>query len=241
MSSLADLQRGFMDALFDIAQPSGPGIAIYRRNVQANLHGALAAAYPVVRRLVGEGFFGEAARRHSLEHPSRSGDLHEYGVEFARFLEAYPYARALPYLADVARLEWACHECLHAAEGPAFDFAALERVDPEHRGDIRFLLHPAVRLVRSPHPVAAIRKANLPGGDGEVREEGPDHLVIARIDGEAHVESVAAREWDFLAAVARGATLEDASAAYDAAQGTALTLVLTRAVQAGVIAAFALG
>ena len=240
MSSLAALQRSFMDALFDDTAAASAGIAIYRRNVQANLHGALAATYPVVRRLVGEAFFREAARRYSRENASRSGDLHLYGDGFAAFLASYPHARTLPCLADVARLEWACHECLHAADAPAFDFAALERVDAQRRGDIRFLLHPAVRLVRSPHPLAAIREANLHDGDGEVTQEGPDHLVVARADGEARVERVAAREWDFLAALARGAAFAEASAAYDAAQGEALTLALTRAVQGGVIAAFAL-
>ena len=240
MSTLATLQRDFMDALFDDAEAPSPGIAIYRRNVQSNLHDALAATYPIVRRLVGESFFREAARRHSREYPSRSGDLNEYGAEFARFLASYPHASALPYLADVARLEWACHECLHAAEIPALNFAALGRVDPERRGDIRFRLHPAVRLVRSTHPIAAIRAANLPGGEGDVREEGPDHVLIARCDGEARVDRLDAREWDFLAAFARGATLEEASLSYGAEDGAALTGALARAVQSGVIAAFAL-
>jgi hypothetical protein len=240
MSSLAAFQRGFMEALFDEAEPSSAGIAIYRHNGEANLHGALAATYPVVQRLVGEAFFREAARRYSRENASRSGDLHAYGDGFAAFLEAYPHARALHYLPDVARLEWACHECLHAADAPAFDFGALERVGEERRGEIRFLLHPSVRLVRSPHPVAAIREANLQGGDGEVSQEGPDHLVVARAAGEARVQAVAEREWGFLAALARGEALEAASAAYDAAEGGALALALTRAVQGGVIVAFAL-
>jgi hypothetical protein len=239
MSALAILQREFMDALFDDTQaPSG--IEVYRRNVQSNLHDALAAAYPAVRRLVGEGFFREAARRYSREHPSRSADLHEYGALLAGFLASYAHASTLPYLADVARLEWACHECLHAADAASLDFAALGRVAAERHGDIRFLLHPAVRLVRSPHPVGAIRAANLSGGDGSVREEGPDHLVVARAGGEARVQSVAAREWDFLAALARGATFEEASAAYGAHDGEALTGALAGAVESGVITAFAL-
>src|SRR5258708_2939398 len=146
MSSLATLQRDFMDALFEDAEAPW-GIAVYRRNVQSNLHDALAAAYPAVRRLVGEGFFREAARRYSREHPSRSADLHEYGAQLARFLASYPHASTLPYLADVARLEWACHECLHAADAGSLDYAALGRGAAERHGGIRFVLHPAVRLV----------------------------------------------------------------------------------------------
>jgi len=240
MSSLATLQREFMAALFDDSEVRSPGIAVYRRNVQSNLHDALAATYPVVRRLVGEGFFREAARRYSRESPSRSGDLNEYGAQFAAFLASYPHASALPYLADVARLEWACHECLHAADTGLLDFAALGRVDARRHGEIRFQLHPAVRLVRSPHPIGAIRAANLSGGDASVSEAGPDHLVVARSDGEVRVARVDAREWDFLAALARGAAFEEASAAYGAEDGAALTGALARAVESGVITAFAL-
>jgi hypothetical protein len=238
MSALAALQRGFMDALFDAGDTADAGMRVYRRTVAANLHDALAATYPVVRRLVGDAFFREAARCHSREHPSRSGDLHAYGEHFARFLADYSHAQALPYLADVARLEWACHECFLAAEGESLDFAALRRVDSERQGDIRFALHPAVRLVRSAHPIAVIWQANQPGGDGSAGGDGPDHVLVARAAGEVRVAGLEAREWDFLAALARGATFEEASSGYDEAAG--LDAVLQRHVQDGVIAGFAL-
>jgi len=239
MSSLAELQRGFMASLFDEGAADA-GMEIYRRTVAANLHDALAATYPVVRRLVGEAFFREAARCHSREHPSTSADLHEYSEHFAPFLGAYCHARALPYLADVARLEWACHECSRAAESASLDFEALRRASPRQHGDIRFALHPAVRLVRSPHPIAAIWEANQPGADGCASGEGPDHVVVTREAGEVRVGRLDPREWNFLAAIASGATLETASLAYDDAGAAALPLALQRHVQAGVIAGFAL-
>ena len=139
---------------------------IYRGNVLANRRGTLRATYPVVCRLVGDAFFDEAAARYAGHAPSRSGDLHEYGDAFANFLEGYAHARSLPYLADVARLEWACHECYHAADAGAFDFAALARVPAERHAGLRFLLHPSTRLLRSSHPVAAIMEANQPDRDG---------------------------------------------------------------------------
>lgn len=240
MSALAELQREFMAALFSDAPAREPGLAIYRRNVLAGQHDALAAAYPVVRRLVGEAFFREAARRYSRAHPSASGDLHAYGADLARFLETYSHARTLPCLPDVARLEWACHECLHAADGGKLDFEALARVDPERHGDIRFLLHPAVRLVRSAHPVAAIWEANQPGGDGVPRREGSEQVALSRVEGEVRLTRLAAREWDFLRALALGAALEEASAGFDAADGAVLGAALSRFAEDNVIAGFAL-
>lgn len=240
MSSLAALQRGFIDALFDAGDAADPGMRVYRRTVAANLHDALAATNPVVRRLVGDAFFREAARSHARAHPSRSGDLNAYGEHFARFLEDYSHAQVLPYLADLARLEWACHECFLAADGGSLDFEALQRVDPERQGDIRFTLHPAVRLVRSPHPIAAIWQANQPGGDGSAGGDGPDHILVTRAAGEVRVAGLDAREWNFLAALARGATLEEASHGYDDAAAAGLATTLRRHVQDGVIAGFAL-
>ena len=214
MGSLAREQAAFLDALLD---PRGgvlsPGLEVYRRNVRANLAGSLVAAYPVVRRLVGEAFFDEAALRYVRANTSRSGDLHEYGGAFASFLEVYEPARGLAYLADVARLEWACHESHYAADAEPFDLAGLARVTPGSLGEVRFHLHPAARLMRSAHPIAAIWEANQPHRDGtSARSDGPDHVVVRREGLVVRVESVEAAEWALLAAFAAGAGLEAASA-----------------------------
>jgi hypothetical protein len=212
MSALAALQRDFMRALFEEGEPAAPGLAVYRASVLANFAGALDSTYPVVRRLVGDAFFAEAARQYARAHPSASGDLGDYGEGFARFLAAYPHAAALAYLPDVARLEWACHECERSPEAPPFDFEALARVAPEADGGLRLLLHPAVRLIESAHPVAAIHEANAPGRDGTPRRtDGPDFVLVRRIDSGAHVEAVTPHEWRFLDRLARGETLESAS------------------------------
>jgi hypothetical protein len=211
--SLAARQREFIAALFDEAAPAPRGLAVYRDSVAANLAAALEATYPVVRRLVGAPFFSEAARRFALAGPSTSGDLAEYGAGFASFLERYAPASQLAWLADVARLEWACHECARAPAAPAFDFAALSRVAPDGYPSLRFTLHPAVRLVRSPHPIAAIHEANAADRDGTpARTLGADHVVVRRHDEAAVVETVPAHEWIFLEALARGESLGAASA-----------------------------
>jgi putative DNA-binding protein len=236
MSALADKQSRFLEALY-AQTPCEPGFAIYRRNLFANLGGALAATYPVVMRLVGEAFFREAARRYILAVPSRSGDLGGYGGGFADFLADYPHASELPYLADVARLEWACHESYHAADAGSLDFAALARVDAADQARIRFSLHPAVRLVRSGYPVAAIWEANLPANDGTpARTEGADCAIVSRQGGAVAVQAVEPGCWALASAIARGLTLGEAAASL----GEALPAHLARLVGGGMVAAFAL-
>jgi hypothetical protein len=242
VSALAILQHEFMAGLSDEHAGAPPGLEIYRGNGIATRHDALAATYPVVRRLVGDSFFAEAAARYGEAHPSTTGDLHEYGGSLARFLEDYPHARPLPYLPDVARLEWACHESYHAADVAAFDFAALARVPEQQLGEICFRLHPSVRLLHSHHPIVAIHAANHPDRDGMPdRIEGADHALVHRPGYAVKVTRLEAPEWTFLARLAEGATLDAACAALGAGEAQKfLAEALARHVERGVISGCAL-
>ena len=236
MSALATLQRDFMRALLDEAQPDSAGIEVYREAIRANQGMALAATYPVVRRLVGDAFFSEAARRHAATHASASGDLGEYGAGFAAFLARYEHAATLPYLADVAALEWACHECELAPEPAPFDFAALARVAPQAQAELRFTLHPAVRLVASPHPIVSIHAANAPDRDGTPqRVSGAERALVRRLNLRAHVQACDAGEWLLLQGFARGETLAQAS---DGVAESVAAQALARWVSCGVVSAF---
>jgi hypothetical protein len=159
-------------------------LQVYRNNTLASLTEALAAVYPVVRRLVGEAFFGYTAREYILAHPSVSGNLHDFGGEFAAFLARFPGAAELVYLPDVARVEWAYHQVFHEADPPPLDLAALAGVSPEHYGALRFRLHPASRLLTSPYPVLRIWAVNQEGFEGDqtvdLAEGGVKLLVIRR-------------------------------------------------------------
>ena len=239
MSALERLQRDFLAELFAAAPASRPGLEIYRRTALANLHGALASVYPVVLRLVGAAFFREAAERFARAQASTSGDLNLYGAGFADFLVAYPFARALAYLPDVARLEWACHESFHAADAPALDAAALAAVPPDRHGAIRFILHPAVRLVASDHPVLSIWEANQPGRDGTPDASTGEQVVVTRVDGEVRTLRAPLPEWRCVAALARGDTLEEAvDAAGPDADAAFLAPLLARLAANGALAGF---
>jgi hypothetical protein len=137
-----------------------PCFAVYRAGYFENLIRALADTYPVVERLVGADFFRAAARRYVTAHPSRHGDLHQYGGGFATFLADFPPVRSLPYLPDVARLEWLAHCAFHAADAAPLDLARLACVPPEHTPELCFQLHPSVQLMVSDYPVHRIWHLN---------------------------------------------------------------------------------
>lgn len=160
--------------------PLARRFAVYLNNVHHGLVQALADAYPVVRRLVGDDFFFAMARLYVTENLPRTRSLTHYGDRFPAFLHRFPPARSLPYLADVARLERAALEVLHAADGPAAMPEQLLALG-EALAETPLPLHPAVRLVASRHPALDIHVANSGDGDaGWEMKDRPQAVLIYR-------------------------------------------------------------
>lgn len=251
---LSTLQREFVAALFvpDARPPisildGAPGrearFAVYRNNTLTNLTAALLDVHPVVARLVGQQFFDHVAQQYARAYPSLSGDVHDYGGHFAEYLEAHPAAAGLPWLADVARLEWAWHEAFHAAAAEAFDWAALSAVDPDRQGRLWFMPNPTLRLVQSPYPILHIWDVNQPDrGDDETVDlnEGGDRLVVMRgKDYVIAIERVDAARYALLSACRLGRPIAEAVAAALAVDPTADTGAILRVlVTAGYLVGF---
>lgn len=175
-------------------------LAVYRNNYRGNLHDALAGAYPVLEQLVGNDFFRLLTREFIEQHLSHGGNLHHYGSEMSAFVAIFEPAQGLPYLADVAALEWACHNSYFAEDGDSLDIAKLAQVPPEKYSDLILHLHTACHLARSPYPVAAIWHAHQPGAASNFQidlDSGASNaLVIRQADAVIVCElSAAAAAW----------------------------------------------
>ena len=204
-------------AIADLVWPNGLGSAervrLYQNSVFLGLTQALTDAYPVVERLVGDTFFRLAARRFIQRYASTCGDRHEFGRELAGFLAESSGEHGLPYLTDVAALEWACHEVCGAGVAPPLDLARLARVPDEEQDGLRLRLHPARRLIASRYPVLAIWEANrsdAPPVDPIDLDAGADFLLVGRRDLECRIERITPGEFAFLAEIHEGATLDQA-------------------------------
>jgi hypothetical protein len=140
----------------------------------------------VVKRLVGAPFFHAAVDAFVRAHPSTSGDLNVYGDAFASFLEGYAPAAELPYLPDVARLEWAIDESSRAPDhdrAPEAVLAALSAAPPDRLPTLRLALAPSCRLVASNFPIYRIWQVNQPDYVGDDRvslDEGAVALLLRR-------------------------------------------------------------
>ncbi|PMY31307.1 DUF2063 domain-containing protein [Pseudomonas sp. GW456-L14] len=193
-------QASFASALFDSEQPCpvdlycGNGadpasrFAVYRNNVQSSLINALADAYPVVAQLVGDEFFRAMAALYVMRFPPTSTVLSDYGHDFADFIGGFPpAAAAVPYLADVARLERLRVTAYHAADACPVPLAQLATAmaEPQTLGQLRLELHPSLGLLNSPYPVVDVWAAHQGDGDWQGVDlknidlcQGQDALVL---------------------------------------------------------------
>ena len=157
--SLRELQHAFAGAIVDGAAPAlepwiaARGIApaarlrIYRHANLAIHVDALATSFPALQRLLGEDCFDGLATRHAAYRGNRSGNLQDYGADFAAFVAALPETAPWPWLGDVARLEWLRQEVALAADATPADAAALVAAlaDVDHPPRLR----PCVRVLSS--------------------------------------------------------------------------------------------
>jgi hypothetical protein len=209
MPSLRDSQEQFYRAIFDNSQKmtgiDNARLNIYRQTIFHSLHHALSSSYPVIVKLVGEDFFRFLGQQYIEQYPSVSGDLNRYGDVFFQLLQSLPETEKLPYLADVAQLEWCVQLAENARDCSPFPIEKLMAVAPEHYPNLQFFLHPAVYLLSSIYPVANIWLANQHDGDGVVElQTGEFHSLIYRVDDHITVTSINAKQWAFLTMIQQG-------------------------------------
>jgi hypothetical protein len=248
---LAAFQDAFARALLSADADAGdsplalltaqPGFAVYRNTVMKGCIDALAANYPAVARLVGEEWFRAAAavfaRAGLPAHPT----LLDYGGGFADFLQAFPPAAQLTYLADVARLDRCWTEAHVAADAPRLDPAALAALAPADMANARLVPHPAARWRWSGEsPIYTIWSRNR-AGDGDLAEidwHGEGALLTRPFGAVEHMplgQSGAA----LLDACARGGSIEQAAlAAVDVDPGADLAALVRQLLDAGAFSSF---
>jgi hypothetical protein len=165
------------------AADGAAGLRAYRANAQAIAERALAAAYPVLARMLGEEPMRALARDLWHEQPPLRGDLACFGQGLATWLAGLPALADMPWLVHVARLEWAVHAAQSAADAPA-EVLGLQRLaqdDPDHLG-VRFV--PGSAGIACGWPVLTLWRAHQ-GPPGEALDLQGARDALAAQRGEA--------------------------------------------------------
>lgn len=210
---------------------------VHRNNLFASLVTSLAARFPVVQLLAGEAFFRGMAAAFVAEAPPPTPVLLEYGGGFPAFIAQFGPAKDVPYLADVARFEWARHDALNAADAEPADLSIIAAAAPETLADLRLILHPAARVFASNYPVVTVWRIHMDGAEATGELSGPEAVLITRPDLSVHVHSLTPGSLAFLTVTLRGGRLGEAAAAAQTAQADFdLAAALTQIFMAGAIA-----
>jgi hypothetical protein len=243
MPALLELQRSMRERLWAGAtageqSPDEELLEIYRNTITSTLLNALRLSYPAVQRLVGAEFFDGTAHRFITEHPPHSACLNEYGEPFAAFLARFEPATSLPYLSEVAQLEWAVNSALHAPDIPALELQRLSALSESALPGVAFTVHPAVSLLRLTFPADSIWRAVIEqDSDAMARVEldaGPVHLLVERDRHEGvQVRRLACWAWEFTRSLANGVPLHEALEAGTVPPGDALNTLLAEHLTAG--------
>lgn len=165
---------------------------VYRNNVAVSLSDALEAAFPVVRKLVGDKFFRAMAGVYLRKHPPNSPMMMFYGEAMPVFLSRFEPAKSVPYLPDIAKLELAMRHAYHAADATQIDAQALGALAPDDLMGARLRLAPCVQVISSKYPIHAIYRANTTqDAPSPVMQSETVIITRAQFDPEIHAVNAA--------------------------------------------------
>jgi hypothetical protein len=185
-TSLRELQERMVDAITgsdasaaDAALRLTPGprltarerLEIYRFGYRARLVECLDDDYPILARTIGEAAFENLANQYIERFPSKHPNLNAFGRNMAALCKDaelgaldspsgdFPGSSARDFLSELAALEWALVECIHAKEPESFELAVLQAIPVERWATARLVRSDTVRVLRFAYPVNAFYQA----------------------------------------------------------------------------------
>jgi Putative DNA-binding domain len=255
MNTLMLQQQSLLDALF--ARPGSPqatgavhhlntwieprasrGLMAYQANGHALAERCLSAAYPVVAQLIGQDSVHALARDLWHRHPPVGGDLAQWGDALPAFLSDNDPLADVPYLADVARVEWALHRAASAPDADT-DLPGFGRLSTEDPESLTLRLAPGTVLIPSAWPVVSLIHAHIASeptlaeAGRRVRDRVGETAVVWRQGWRPCVAVCPADPLAMLQALLRGAPLTDALG--QAGAGFDFSDWLTASVQSGLV------
>ena len=209
-------------------------LGIYSGMYSGRLHDVLAEDFEHVAVALGGDRFAAAVRAYLAAHPSDQPSVRHLGRHFPDFLSADPPSGAPPWLADMARLEWARVEMFDAPDATPIDQDCLRGVPEDGWPDLVLEPIPALTVLESAWPLHVLWEGE------QAPAPAPTSLRIWRQDGVVFHTAMDRLESEALARLQSGQRLGEICEAFshlepDAAAAEAGAL-LARWVEDGVIA-----
>ncbi len=229
--SLAETQKQFKDHMLqpvkDLQAPTpsfkekfiSNGISVeerlkvYHNNIVGSLTEVLRACYPICENLTGGDFFKAMARAFIFENPPTGGCMHKYGEKLPGFIHRYKMAQPLPYLSDIATLEWALHHAYHANDRRPILGSHFTEITEHDLINLTLELRPSAHLISSAFPIAEIRSFCLSDGNEEdtplpsINNNIRTYTLINRIQMDVEIVPLEDHEYGLLFLLNKGTPL----------------------------------
>jgi hypothetical protein len=155
-------------------------LEIYRTAYHARLIECLADDYPALQAALGERSFEALCRAYIARHPSSGPSLNWFGSRMSAFCRSETALECRAFAADLASLEWAIVEVIHAPMGPRLTAAKLAEMPAEAWSEARLDVTPAFRLIRSEFPVNAFFQAFRDGSGAAIPSPATSATAVYR-------------------------------------------------------------
>lgn len=211
-SVLTGEEAGLLEYLAD--PPPGHGlshrVSAYTGGYLARVVESLDQAYPALAHVLGVTAFHSLVERYLRRLPAGEANLNYVGRDLADFLGDDELSDALPFVPDLARLEWAVLECFHGAWLAAADLSLLEDLGQDQLASLRLDFQPAASLVVSDWPIKEIRDARDDDRDSVDIDlvDRPDRVLVYREGFDVVTERLGEAEAAALESMRAGATLD---------------------------------
>ncbi len=186
---------------------------IHRQGYPARIAEALEESFPAIATILGGESFHSLAGDYTAGIRKEPSNLNSIGANLPAFLARSELTRSLPFLPDLAGLEWAVVECFHAERHPPFDMSVCSDWSLDDWSEAKIEFQPATRLLRSAWPIRELRDAR----EVERSEididlvDRPDQVLVYRADFDVVTESLDDSDALIFESLARGCRLGEVS------------------------------
>lgn len=201
--------------------PGEERVAVYTGGYLARTQEALAEVYEAVRHLIGARAFTALAEGYAARYPSHDYNLSFTGRHLPELLDAWPLTQRLPFLPDLARLEWLVCQAFHAFDHPALSPIQVAALNPEAWPRIRLTFQPSVAILASSWPVLDLWQARTLPRD-QIRLEvvnRPQRVLVFRQGLSTRCELLDGRQYQLLEGLLAGRTLGEVCGALAEQEG----------------------
>lgn len=151
-------------------------IGIYQTAFEIRMYEALEEDFPEISNVLGDEEFAAFSKEYLAAYPSQSWTLAELGDRLPEFAATSRWISQLPFLADLAHLEWSRVLSEHAANSEQLDILLLSQLQAEEHHSVIVALAASVQLLRcewAVHRQCEPQASNLAiyrDPSGEIRE-----------------------------------------------------------------------